>query len=112
MRCLKFASRGSVGGPSYHVIDPPRRVIIDLGRLIMAPKDFGGNVSLRVRSGGLSLTGTTPGLLHAWARTSTGGWLALVSCAVTTGNRQGRVQVQQWCSEQAVSLPEGDSESG
>ncbi|WP_239476963.1 MULTISPECIES: hypothetical protein [Nocardia] len=98
--------------PSYHVVDPPRRVIIDLGQLVMAPKRFVGSVSLRVRNGGLSLAGPVPGHLHAWARTSTGGWIALVSCVVTTGNRQGRLRVQQWCSEEAVCLPSDDPGTG
>ncbi|MGN2642238.1 hypothetical protein ACTD5D_39945 [Nocardia takedensis] len=90
--------------PSYRVVDPPQRVVVDLGQLIMVPEGFAGEVPLRVRSGGLSLTGSTPGLLHAWARTSSGGWIAFVTCVVLTGNKKGRVWMRQWCSQQAVRL--------
>lgn len=70
------------------------------------PERFGANkVPMRVRAGGLDLTGTVPGLLHAWARASDGVWLGLVSFTIQTGNRRGRLGVRQWCTERALSRP-------
>ncbi|WP_406237548.1 hypothetical protein [Nocardia sp. NBC_01009] len=58
--------------PSYRVVDPPMRVVVDLGRLISMPDAVfnASSVPLRVKNGGLELAGNAPGLLHAWARTS------------------------------------------
>ncbi|MET9031156.1 hypothetical protein ABZW96_37025 [Nocardia sp. NPDC004168] len=93
--------------PSYHVIDPPRRVMIDLGQFILAPESFARGVPLRVRNG-VVVDREYTSALHAWARTSSGGWIAFVTCVVLTGNGKGRIWMRQWCSRQAVSLPDDE----
>lgn len=44
------------------------------------------SLPLHVRAEGLDLSGLRPGLLYAWARTTTGGWLGFVQATITTGN--------------------------
>lgn len=57
---------------------------------------------MRVRAGGLDLSGAVPGLLHAWVRTRESAWLGLVSFVVVTGNRRGALEVRRWCSQRAL----------
>jgi hypothetical protein len=87
------------------VIDPPRPVVVDLSRLIDNPDDqFRRDaVSMRLKAEGLEFAGQAPGHLHAWARSTRGGWLALVSCDVPTGNRAGKLTIHQWCPARAVT---------
>ncbi|RMI27934.1 hypothetical protein [Nocardia stercoris] len=86
-------------------VSPPTPVVVDLALAI--PSGTGSfrrdGIPLRIRSGGLNVSGRVPGLLHAWARTNTGNWLALVEFVLATANNRGRVPVRQWCSEAAVS---------
>lgn len=86
------------------VVDPPLPVLVDLGVAFPTQGTFRKEgVSLRVKAGGLLISGAVPGLLYAWARTTDGTWLGLVGFAVVTGNRQGRIEVRQWCSARALS---------
>ncbi|MFE2994057.1 hypothetical protein ACFXG4_03445 [Nocardia sp. NPDC059246] len=91
-------------------VHPPTPVTIDLGAAI--PTDgtkFGANeLPLRVRAGGLELTGRVAGLLHAWARSRDGDWIALVSLTVKTSNGRGSIEIQQWCSKRALQPREAD----
>ncbi|WP_051183012.1 hypothetical protein [Nocardia vinacea] len=86
------------------VVDPPKPVTVDLGLAIPGDGNgFGVNgVPLRVRAGGLVVSGRVPGLLRAWARTNSGGWLGLVDFTLSTSNGRGHVRVRQWCSSRAV----------
>lgn len=90
--------------PPRRVIDPPAPVLVDLGLAILGDRNgFGMNgVPLRVRAGGLVVSGRVPGLVRAWARTNSGGWLCLVDFILSTSNGRGHVRVRQWCSSRAV----------
>ncbi|MFI6996655.1 hypothetical protein [Nocardia sp. NPDC050175] len=87
------------------MVDPPVAVVVDLGQAIPTRSlHFGANkLPMRVRAGGLDLSGSVPGLLHAWARATDGGWLGLITFTVTTGNRHGSLEVRQWCVQQAIT---------
>ncbi|MFE5290304.1 hypothetical protein ACFRAQ_35590 [Nocardia sp. NPDC056611] len=95
-------------------VTPPRPVLIDLGTAIPTHSPaFGANETpLRVRAGGLELTGQVPGYLHAWARSRDGDWIALVSLTVKTSNRQGSMEIQQWCSQRALTQRPEDNGNG
>ena len=60
------------------VVDPPRPVTVDLSLLIANPDDkFRRDaVPMHVKMEGLTFHGRVPGHLHAWARSTAGGWLA------------------------------------
>ncbi|NMM83105.1 hypothetical protein B2J88_01760 [Rhodococcus sp. SRB_17] len=85
-------------------VDPPRTVSVNLSAAI--PQDPGSRADklpLRVKAGGLHLDGETPGLLHAWARTTSGGWLCLLTFTISTANGLGHIDVQQWCPASAAT---------
>ncbi|GAB4590267.1 hypothetical protein [Nocardia sp. IFM 10818] len=90
-------------------VDPPVAVLVDLG--VAIPTD--GHVfrrdelPMRVKAGGLSLSGLVPGRLWAWARVNDGSWLGLVSFTVSTGNDHGRLEMTQWCPARALAPPNG-----
>ncbi|MEU0541918.1 hypothetical protein ABZ319_18820 [Nocardia sp. NPDC005978] len=86
-------------------ITSPRPVTIDLGTAIPTHSPtFGANeLSLRVRAGGLELSGRIEGHLHAWARANNGAWIGLISCTLETPNRLGKIQITQWCSQRAIT---------
>lgn len=87
------------------VVTPPRPILVDLSRLIANPDDrFRRDaVAMRIKAEGLCFNAQVPGLLHAWAQSTRGGWLALVTCDVPTGNRAGKLAIRQWCSARAVT---------
>ena len=60
------------------VVDPPLPVIVDLSRIIDNPDDqFPRDaVPMHVKAEGLEFLAQVPGLLHAWARSTRGGWIA------------------------------------
>ena len=91
--------------PTRRVVDPPKPVFVDLSRLIVNPDDTfrRDEVALRIKHEGLDLRGRVPGHLHAWAQSTHGGWLALVTCDVPTGNGSGRLAMRQWCAARAVT---------
>lgn len=85
-------------------VSPPLPVLIDLAKAfpIGSGRPFGRNkIPMRVKAGGLSLTGQVPGQLRAWARASDGTWLGLVAFVLITGNQMGRLPVAQWCPQDA-----------
>ena len=83
--------------PTRRVVDPPKPVFVDLSRLIVNPDDTfrRDEVTLRIKNEGLDFRGRVPGHLHAWAQSTHGGWLALVTCDVPTGNGAGRLTMRQ-----------------
>lgn len=87
------------------VVDPPRPITVDLSLLIVNPDDKfrRDTVPMHVKMEGLAFLDRVPGHLHAWARTTAGGWLALISCDVPTGNRAGKLTIRQWCPARAVT---------
>lgn len=91
--------------PPRSVVDPPQAVLVDLSSLLMNPDDSfrRDEVSLGVKAEGLEFLDQVPGHLHAWARSTRGGWLALVTCEVPTGNKKGRLKIRQWCPARAVT---------
>ncbi len=91
--------------PTRRVVDPPKRVLVDLSRLIVNPDDSfrRDSVALRIKLEGLDFRGQVPGCLHAWAQSTQGGWLAFVTCDVPTGNGTGKLTMQQWCPARAVA---------
>jgi hypothetical protein len=91
--------------PLRRVVDPPAPVLVDLATAIPTGADgpFGRNrIAMRIKAGGLVLTGQTPGRLRAWARATDGTWLGLVEFVLTTGNQQGTLPVRQWCPAKAL----------
>jgi hypothetical protein len=42
-------------------------------------------------------------MLHAWARTSRGEWLASCTFTIPTGNKLGSLEVTHWCPAAAVT---------
>ncbi|WP_143876123.1 hypothetical protein [Nocardia fluminea] len=91
--------------PMWRIVDPPVPVTVDIGAAIVTrAAHFGVNkVRLGIRHGGLSLTGTTPGFLRAWARVADDTWLGLVAFTLATSNGHGRLHVEQWCPQHALS---------
>ncbi|PKV81078.1 hypothetical protein ATK86_5525 [Nocardia fluminea] len=89
----------------WRIVDPPVPVTVDIGAAIVTrAAHFGVNkVRLGIRHGGLSLTGTTPGFLRAWARVADDTWLGLVAFTLATSNGHGRLHVEQWCPQHALS---------
>jgi len=94
--------------PSYMEVDPPSPVTVDLAAAIpTAARVFRRDqLPLRIKSGGLDLTGRIPGLLHAWARSADGTWIGLVEFVVSTGNKRGRLKMRQWCPRRALEQQE------
>ena len=90
--------------PTRKVVDPPAAVLVDLSRLIGNPDDTfrRDEVCMRIKSEGLDFRGRVPGQLLAWAQSTYGGWLALVTCEVPTGNGVGKLTMRQWCPARAV----------
>ncbi|WP_297622248.1 hypothetical protein [Nocardia sp.] len=89
------------------VVDPPTPVLVNLSIAIGSDGPFRRDeVSLRVKVAALDLTKTVPGLLYAWAQTTTGGWLGLCGYAIPTGNGHGRVETRQWTPARALSRPD------
>ncbi|WP_280255473.1 hypothetical protein [Nocardia wallacei] len=91
--------------PLRRVVDPPAPVLVDLATAIPTGNDrpFGRNrIAMRIKAGGLVVTGQTPGQLHAWARAADGTWLGLVEFVLTTGNQRGTLPVRQWCPAKAL----------
>lgn len=86
-------------------VDPPTPVWVDLAAAIPTQQaSFGRNqLPLRVKAGGLKLSDSVPGELHAWARADNGAWIALVAFEMLTGNQRGRVPTIQWCPASAVT---------
>ncbi|OXR40520.1 hypothetical protein B7C42_07459 [Nocardia cerradoensis] len=89
-------------------LDPPAPVLVDLATIFPTGADIGrpfgrNHIAMGIKAGGLVVTGKTHGYLHAWARAADGTWLGLVEFVVMTGNQQGRVRVQQWCPQRAIS---------
>ncbi|MFB7722321.1 hypothetical protein [Nocardia sp. NPDC056100] len=91
--------------PLRRVVDPPTPVTVDLAAAIPThPANLSANkLPLKVRAGGLDVTGNAPGMLHAWVRTRDGAWIALVSFVIETANRRGKLEIRQWCSQRAIS---------
>lgn len=93
--------------PSLHrTVTTPAPVVVDLSKAIPTrqPNGFGRDkIAMKVKAGGLDLTGRVPGLLHAWARVADGSWLGLVEMVLWTGNGHGRLPVMQWCPAPAIT---------
>ncbi len=100
--------------PTRRVVDPPKPVVVDLSLLITNPDDAfrRDEVAMRVKMEGLVFRGQVSGRLHAWAQSAAGGWLALVSCEVPTGNGRGKLAMSQWCSARAVRPGGSDNDQG
>ncbi|MEV0048759.1 hypothetical protein AB0H60_35570 [Nocardia rhamnosiphila] len=90
--------------PLRRVLDPPTRVMVDLNVVLAPSPGFRRDaISMRTKTAGLDTTATVPGLLYAWARCTTGGWIGYVHLAIPTGNRGGYVETRQWCPAHALS---------
>ncbi|BBX87938.1 hypothetical protein MAUB_58110 [Mycolicibacterium aubagnense] len=92
--------------PTRRTIDPPQPVLVDVNQLLGSRDDCFrlDRVSLRVKMEGLAcFNDALPGSLHAWAQTTRGSWLALVTCEIPTGNGKGHLTIHQWCPARLVS---------
>ncbi len=84
------------------VADPPLAVIVDVGSLFpLGPGQF-HNQALRITKGGLALTGYATGELLAWARSTSGAWIALVRFVVEPANERGQVPMLQWMPSASI----------
>ena len=92
-----------LGPAPYRVVDPPTPVIVHIASAIGSTDGRRANeLPLRVRAEGLALDLQVPGVLSAWARVNTGGWICRVSFQIPTGNGRGYLEVDQWCPASAV----------
>ncbi|WP_280456754.1 hypothetical protein [Nocardia carnea] len=99
--------------PLRRVVDPPIPVLVDLGIVLVSDPSFRRNgVSMRTRAAGLDTAATVPGLLHAWARSTTGAWIGWVRFAIPTANRQGWLETRQWCPRHALTKNEAAPQQG
>ncbi|WP_280381390.1 hypothetical protein [Nocardia wallacei] len=92
--------------PLWRMEDPPKKIAIDLGLAIptTAPFGFGKDkVPMRIKAGGLKLTGQVPGLLHAWARCTDGSWLGMAEFVIPIGTATAGLPVLQLCCGKALS---------
>jgi hypothetical protein len=90
--------------PLRRVLDPPTPVLVDLNLVLAPPPGFRRDaISMRTKTAGLDTTATVPGLLYAWARSVTGGWIGFVHLAIPTGSRSGYVEARQWCPAHALT---------
>ena len=89
--------------PPYRVVEPTP-VLVHVATAISQPAAHPASaVALRIRAEGLALDVHVPGTLSAWARTTGGSWICLVSFAIPTGNGRGQLDVvDQWCPAAAV----------
>lgn len=78
------------------VVDPPLAVIVDLASLFPVGPGLPNTQALKITKGGLSLTGYATGELLAWARSSSGAWIACVRFAVEPVNKRGLLPMMQW----------------
>lgn len=95
---------------TQRVVEPARPVLVNLNAILGSPDDAFrlDTVELRIKSEGLDVfRDRVPGLLHAWAQTTRGGWLALISCDVKSGNGKGHLPIEQWCPARAVTPDRG-----
>jgi hypothetical protein len=89
--------------PARLVVSPPKPVLVDIARAVArTPVKLGIATPLRVRSEGLDMDRTVPGLCHAWARVNTGEWLCRLTFRVHTGNGNGFLDIDQWCPANAA----------
>jgi hypothetical protein len=58
---------------------------------------------LRVTAGGLQLTGSCPGLLHAWVRLNTGTWMGECTFTVRSGNHRAALDLRQWLTASVLT---------
>ncbi|MEU1986107.1 hypothetical protein [Nocardia sp. NPDC019395] len=101
--------------PLRRALDPPIPVLVDWSVALGGEPSTGfrrDEVSMRAKTAGLDTTATVPGHLHAWARTTTGAWIGLVTTAIPTVNRGGYVRARQWCPAHALTRNEPDGENG
>jgi len=79
------------------VVDPPLAVIVDLASLFPLGPGLSNTQPLKITKDGLSLTGYATGELLAWARSSSGAWIACVRFVVVEPvNKHGQVPMMQW----------------
>jgi hypothetical protein len=83
------------------IIDPPLPVIVDLAALFPPGPTVPGPVPT-VNEGGLSLAGYAPGELLAWARSSSGAWVACVRFVVQPEDKQGQIPMLQWMPASSI----------
>lgn len=83
-------------GGNGRVVDPPLPVIVDLASLFPPGPGLPNTQQLKITKGGLALTGYATGELLAWARSSTGAWIACVRFVVEPVNKHGQVPMLQW----------------
>ncbi|MGA6209307.1 hypothetical protein ACPESR_31575 [Nocardia testacea] len=89
--------------PLRRVVDPPTPVMVDLTVILpTAGAHRRDEVSMRAKSAGLDSTASVRGLLHAWARCTTGAWIGWVRFAIPSRDRNGWVETWQWCPAHAL----------
>ena len=84
------------------VVDPPLPVIVDLVSLFPLGPGLANNQPLKICKGGLQLTGYATGELLAWARSSSGAWIACVRFVVQPVNKHGQVLMLQWVPSASI----------
>jgi len=90
--------------PSYRQVTPPQPVSINLDQALARDNPpLRTTNPLRVTAGGLRLTGSCPGLLHAWVRLNTGTWMGECTFTVHSGNHRAALELRQWLPAGAIT---------
>ena len=93
--------------PTRRIVDPPQRVLVNIALTVAGSSggsSFRDGTPLKVRSEGLAMDTKSPGLLHAWAKTSRGQWICCLSFQIPIGNGKGFLQLsRQWCPAEAAT---------
>lgn len=92
--------------PTRRIVDPPQPVIVSVSAALSGSSStsFRDGIPLKVRAEGLSVDIKVQGTLSAWARLSTGPWIACVTFTVPTGNGMGHLNLQhQWVPSNAIT---------
>ena len=72
---------------TYRAVDPPRPVVVALGRVWPPGRlGWGLDTPLWARAGGIDVAAHVPGELHAWVLTSAGRWWPYVRFTVRSSN--------------------------
>ncbi len=90
--------------PSYRQVTLPRPVRINLDQALARDNPpLRTTNPLRVSAGGLRLTGSCAGLLHAWVRLNTGTSMGECTFTVRSGNRRAALDLRQWLLAGAIT---------
>jgi len=92
------------GTPSYREVTPAQPVTINLDQALARDNPpLRTTNPLRVSAGGLRLSGSCPGQLHAWVRLTTGTWMGECTFTVHSGNQRAALELRHWLPASAIT---------